>query len=519
MDIQPRQNRLIGLSHPLKTMLSKALGAVLGAALPLSVAFSGPAAALSLEQVRYALYQDPAAPVTGALEQLAADGDTGAMLMLANRLLQTETDDSTRIIALYKQAFDDGRGEMAALSGLVRLVEMYPHLQSSQRSYFERALRLYSHDRDLASVAATLDVSLLYPELVADKATLLALYGAACVENCKTAYFAAVHAAHNGDTELALARFRDAMSYEPKAVERYYQALNETDRDNLFRRFADDLKTATPPVSAEVALATGKVLDRIADIKRVDEQLAELARRAAEERAIAQALARGEPAPEKSQAVPEKNEATTDELARAQPESEQIRAEGQYWIDQAVSAGLLDAMISQLYSMTSSPESYSGDEAFALIRDIERQDPLQGRRLRVAALMVIDWPTLDPEAAHKLIQQMIAEGDAQGELLLADLYSRGGLDEPDQQRALTLLKQLADKGERTAMHRMAGIYTYGRAICRDYEQGYRYALITLGMGGQRAMSIVRFLEGQLDSDTIKRVKQESARYLKDLESL
>ena len=83
-------------------------------------------AARSLEQVRYALFQDGQAEVEADLRHLSARGDLGATRLLGEVLAGRSPANTTQAIDLFKQAFADGRGDIGALIPLARLVDNKP---------------------------------------------------------------------------------------------------------------------------------------------------------------------------------------------------------------------------------------------------------------------------------------------------------------------------------------------------------------------------------------------------------
>jgi hypothetical protein len=75
--------------------------------------------------------------------------------------------------------------------------------------------------------------------------------------------------------------------------------------------------------------------------------------------------------------------------------------------------------------------------------------------------MVNNWLTLDPQKAQVLIDELIAVLPRR-RLLQGDLYSKGGLDQPDQERALAVWHAQAEQGSTAAWYRMATVYSRGR---------------------------------------------------------
>lgn len=102
-------------------------------------------------------------------------------------------------------------------------------------------------------------------------------------------------------------------------------------------------------------------------------------------------------------------------------------------------------MVSKVNKMTSLPDSYTPEEALGLIERIATTQPQNAKALTVSVSMVSSWNTLNPPKSYELIQQLQQEQYPSANTLLATLYSRGVLDEPDQYRAITILEGEAKK--------------------------------------------------------------------------
>ena len=129
----------------------------------------------------------------------------------------------------------------------------------------------------------------------------------------------------------------------------------------------------------------------------------------------------------------------------------------------------------------------------------EREDPITPQRIKAlrASLHMVVWRTLDPHLSQRLIAELQAEGYPEAALLEGDLYSQGVLDEPDQQRALALYMAEAKSGSTNALMRIARLYTYGRAICRDNGKAYTFAFAAQELGDQRAERLAESLSTRL----------------------
>ncbi|SDU34923.1 SEL1-like repeat protein [Halopseudomonas salegens] len=441
------------------------------------VLLSLPVQARGLEQIRYELFKNPQADVEADLRRLVARGDHAAMHLLGDVLSKAEVSGHGETISLFKAAFDRGQGEVTALGALASLMERYPYWREQYREYFRQALQLYPHDRDRQTLAATLSVFLTYPELFAadDAERLIVLHQRSCLIDCGTELYWAILAERQGDMQTADHHYRTAMFTDARAAERYYNFLGPQ-QDQVFPRVARELEPHVEEMSADAINQIGRVLDRISDLYRIDEDVAEWKRR-------------------------EQAELLGIELEPSPPgyvaESERLRHEALRWAEHAAARNWLPALISRFYFMTSMPDNFSGAEAMELIDRISLQDPVRARSLRASALMVTNWKTLNPGKAHELIQALIAEGNTEGYMLLADLHTRGGLDEPDQQAALKLYQQMAERGSAAAYYRQAALFTSGRAICHDHTRAYAYAMVAVDFGTVRARGLMRQLESHL----------------------
>jgi len=451
----------------------------------------------SLSQIEYALFKNPYASVEADLRTLAADGDLEAMRILADVLATTGGGTQRERVALYQASFANGRGEVRALASMARMMENDAYRAKRYKAYFQQALNQYPLQRDLETLSTSLDVFLIYPELFAPglAADLIQLHRRSCLINCATELYEAVMADQQGEREKADRLYRQAVLVDERAVERYYRFLGDRQTE-LFPLFAQQLAPQMAAMPAASVHHIGVVLDRIADLWRADERIAEQQRRQ-------QARA------EDIQLEPSKPGFT--------PASEGLRVAALDWIDNAAARKWIPAMSTRFYFMSSYPDNFSGAEAMQLIDEIAEQDPDRAKRLRVSALMVTNWSTLDPNKAHELIQQMIAGGKSGGYALLGDLYSRGGLDEPDQQRALTIFEKVAEFNASSAYFSQARIYASAPAICSDPERAYALAGAAYELGNERARSLIKELAVQLTDDERARADAMRADMLRELE--
>lgn len=441
--------------------------------LPLLVLTGAPALAeLGLPQVRYALFSDPRAPVEADLRRLAERGDRPSMHLLAN-LIANDPRKTEEAIELYRRAFDEGRGEIRALTSFARLLDRQPRLQSENRGLVAQALRHFPHDRDPQTLEAALETFLIYPELFGpdEIERLLELYQRSCLEFCGPELYRAAYAARIGDHEQAVYWYERAARLDPRAVNRYYDYLGEQ-RDPLFSDFASRLVPEREQLSPAILHAIGTLLENIVISQHELEMLP-------------------------FQRIRTERYFTDEEAAQEQALRQRYQArrqEAQQWIQAALAHDYPPAMVARLNHILSWAEGYDETEALQLVKRLTPHDPQRAKAALAQIHIVNNWKVLDPPKAHQLITELIDEGYPDGEFLLATLYSRGSLDQPDQGRALQILQRLAESGSLTAYYRMALLYSEGHGLCRDNPRAYAYASIANDGGDRRAATLLRRLD-------------------------
>jgi len=455
-----------------------------------ALACTGPAlAGQSLEQIRYALYKDPQADVSADLRVLAERGDLASKQLLGDVLASSDSANRQEAIRLYQEAFAEGRGLVPALASLARLLDRSPGLRQQQRAWVAQALTRYPATLDPRNTNATLEVFLTYPDLVptAEAAQLLALYEQSCLLDCHPELYRAVVAERQGDRAAAEHWYQQAVRVDPRGVDRYYAFLGER-QDTAFPAFARTLEHRMAQLPVEIVHRIGSLLDTISTVQRADQQ-------AEQDEQLGNAMGAPRPAPTPEQQARAK--ALADEWAAAM-------AEVQRWFDNAAQRGFVPALVSKANFMISNPTEHNADQVQALIAQVQAKDPTRAKALNASLYMVTNWLTLDPQKAQVLIDELIASNFRDAHLLLADLYSKGGLDQPDQERALAIYQEQAERGATAAWYRMATIYASGRAICHDPVKAYTYARLALDLGERRARGLLKRLDKTLKTADIER---------------
>nr|WP_298145985.1 sel1 repeat family protein [uncultured Pseudomonas sp.] len=421
------------------------------------------AQAESLAQIRYRLFQDPAAEVEPQLRELASRGDHAAQLLLANHLSGSSSAQRVgEAIELYQRAFDQGHGELAALGRLASVVANNNHYRRRTQAFFQDAVQRYPQLRDFDSLSTTLEVFLVYPEdfQPAQVAELIELYRRACVKDCISLTYRGALAEKQGQPSKAEGYYRRAMLEDPRAVDRYYQILGER-QDEVFQAYAKSLSERMDELPLGVVQGIGSLLSGIAGEK-------------------------------------ENNGALT-------------------WLNYAVEHGSVAAMQSKASYMMALATEYDPTDVFALLDRIEAQQPQQGRALRASAYLVRAWQsTLDPYKAYELIRGLLDEGYQNAYLNLGELYSMGGLDEVDQLQAIQAYQQLTEQGVASAFYRIARIYNRGKGICHDKAKAYAYARIAVDYGELGARQLLGELETEISPQELAEAQHAREDILKNV---
>ncbi|MGP0170613.1 sel1 repeat family protein [Pseudomonas sp. NCHU5208] len=477
----------------------------------LTLALSGAAQAeRSLEQVRYALFQDNQAAVEDDLRLLSQRGDLAAARLLGEVLASRSPANTAQAIALFKQAFADGRGDIGALIPLARLVDYKPRWREANRDFMRQALTQFAVGRDFISVDTRLEVFLVYPELFdqAETMRLIELYDRACLIYCHAPLYRAVAATRYGERAEAEKWFELAVESDPRAVNRYYAFLGEK-RNELFRAFAARLaeRMNSLPVDLVQSIAQQLTAVRNAEIGAYNNN---------------RPLTRAQTDEEKAE---------RERKAQAHASLiEQIDREVLLWLDNAIARDFGPAMVSKAYFLMTAPDRYGPEPVVELIQRLEqrqgqnlslsmaeRQDPITPQRIKAlrASLHMVVWRTLDPQLSQRLIAELQAEHYPEATLLEGDMYSQGVLDEPDQQQAIALYMKEVQSGSLNALMRIARLYSYGRSICRDDIKAYSFAYAAQELGDQRALSLVEALGSRLTPEQRAAATREGNRLIEE----
>lgn len=391
-----------------------------------------------LPQIRQSLYQDPEADVTAPLQHLAERGDREAMRQLAEQLAQSDDPKPVmQAINWYERSFAHGRGSFAALAAMVQIADRLPLFRPLIRQKLDRDLPQADIYLDPASVQTALDILLVFPELLdaEDWQTLLRLHEQGCLENCRHAVYAGRHLEYQGQLEAARQSYQQAMNVDARAVSLFQNSYGEDDdaRHQAMLAYATqqnaDLAAFPPEPLTSIAMA----LSRHAD--SYDETIAT-------------------------------------------------------WLNAAVESGSVDARIARVQMMMRLPGVFSVTDTLAEIDAVAALDPTEAQFLLAEAYMVKEWLSLDPAKARGILLTLELEHPVRVALALGQLYTMGGLDEPQPQQAVDLYQQLIEEHRSSIAYlRIATLYAGTPALCDQPETAWAYgqAALQLGQGGVRKL--------------------------------
>jgi hypothetical protein len=458
----------------------------------------------TLNQIQHEVYKEPSALVEEDLRALSQRGDLGAKIELANLLSLGNAADAKEALVLYKDAFADGRGQIVAIGALARLLKQNPRMRLFHSDYMKQALRQYPHKQDPRTVNATLEVFLTYPEFfeTSEVTTLIDLYQQSCLIFCRPQLYKAVLAERDGDRETAEYMYRKAIWLDSRAIVLYYDFMGEKEQDELFPIFAQNLADQKGRLPVETVHNIATLLDTI-----YSTQAGLLTIENKKRRKTIDLMVEG-PAKEKA----------LDELETLQREQSKIQHENNLvvrtWLDNAVEREWLPAMVTKVSYMGTWAGEYSGEEALMLTDRIAETAPQQAKALHASIYQESTWHlTLAPYKSHEIIKELITEKFREGQLMLAHLYSRGGLGESDQEKALEIFRQQARAGAPGAFFSIALIYYRGESWCKDIVEAYAHANAARMLGDFRSRGILKRFIQDMTENQLQQALQRSQELL------
>lgn len=411
-----------------------------------------------LPQVRYQLHLDPEASVIGDLRTFAERGDRPSMRLLASLLVaQGRLATMHEAIDWYWRAFDRGYGKPLALAGMSEIADRVPLFRERIRQHLVQGLARFEPTESFENLNSTLDVFLVYPDLVAQSRIdeWIGMYEHACVMQCRSTTYRARLFEVQGQRQAAEQAYRQAILEDARAIALYSRMLGDDSHNGLLslaRDHQDRLEQLPIDVIEMMAIALTRTPQ-------------------AHDNAILR------------------------------------------WLDQAVAYGSLDAEIARVRYQMTFPEVFDHAAVFGAIEHIRQRDAVEAEFLHVEALLVYPWPTLAPHEALAELNALAQRHPVRTQLALAQLYSRGGLDEPDHNAALRLYQPLLSQHNVVAYYRVAALYAGSPAMCPDPVKGYGYAHLAELLGSGQARSLRQRLTEQLDPHQLQQA-DALARYLR-----
>lgn len=476
--------------------------------LPLFLAMVWPEAAWAyrtLDQVQYLLYKEPSASVEKDLRELSKRGDLAAKAALADLLSLGPAASAKEALVLYQEAFANGRGQVTALGGLARLLKRHPRMRAAHANYMRQAVKMYPHKQSPRSVNTTLEVFLVYPEFFTTHEInqLIDMYQNSCIVFCRPQLYKAMLAEQNGDLETADRMYREAIWLDTRAVTLYYDFMGEA-QDDLFPVFARKIVDYRDRLPVETVHNVATLLDTIYSTHA---GLIAISNR--------QRYAAIDLMPEGAAKEEALDALEADKLKQKKQENE-ANIEVRGWLDNAVERGWGPAMVTKVNYMATWSKEYTGEEAASLIERIGATDPQQAKALYAHIYQVADWGlTLAPYKSYALIQELIADNYRNGQQMLAHLYSRGGLDESDQEKALEILYQQAHTGAPSAFIYISNIYYNGNSFCQNIVDAYAYANAAKLLGEFRSRGMLKRFTKEMTEDQLRQAFQRSQEIIEE----
>ncbi|WP_041523928.1 SEL1-like repeat protein [Gilvimarinus agarilyticus] len=395
-----------------------------------------------VENVLYQLYLDPDAEVDDELELLAQRGSRSAALLLAQRWSRSSNfSQLADSVKWYVKAFDAGRGDVAALAGLAQVGNQVPYFHDRVGHILRAAQAQYAVDLSPQTVRSTLDIYLMYPELFSssDVDRLLSLHRRGCVENCFYATYEAQQLLLAGKQSDAVSLFESAMESDPRVVALLASMWGESGRDKL------------------VELAE-KNVERIDDYS------------------------------------PDSVEALALEVSSSSTDKDAVILR---WVDAAIDTGSHYSLMAKAEYMMERPQTYDYPPALEIIEKVQLESESDALYLASQAHLIYQWRILNPARAEQELDLLAATKPVQAQFAKAQLYSMGGLDEPNPDRAIAIYQQLITQRNIQAFYRLATLYNGAPAVVRDKAQAFGYASVASELGDKQASYMVQRLNQEL----------------------
>ncbi|MDX2369445.1 MAG: hypothetical protein QNK36_13765 [Colwellia sp.] len=384
----------------------------------------------------------------GVLYSLADSGDGEAQYYLASLLERENRGDSLlKAVNYYSLAYNNGEGRVYALQKIGEILNRNILLKKSHYATFVQLSSMLEVEKNFETTSVALSNYILFDELYADDyiKKILPLYKRACEENCIYELVEGKGLEKEGRYQEAINKYRSAAKVNHRALTFIYNIL-EGDKYKYFLDLAKDVLSEDAGYKKEFYVELANIL---------------------------------------SNETPPSGEAAylgeVDQLLNIAIEMESMNA--------------LEILID--YAATY-PGYYNPDFVENMITKLSVQSPQSAKFYRAKMYTVLEWGKAQPAKAKSLYEELVSEEYFEAYMGLGRLYSRGLLDEVDQNKAIEMYAQASNKNISAADHQMAIIYAYGRGMCRNYVKANAHASLALSNGISSSSNAFEYSKEQLN---------------------
>ena len=379
---------------------------------------------------------------------LAERGGHKSQQFLAHRYTaQRNKLSNKKAISWYKKAFANGRGEITALSSLVKLNTSANRNRDTLEPWVTKAIKKYDHYKNLANVETTLEVFYHYPNLFSKKEffKLNTIHKRSCIDDCLFNLYLSRYEEYYGDKNKALPLYKHAFQQSPRAIERYYFLLGEN-RKKIFRENSPILETEIQQLPDKSISKIGNLL--IASSEVVDNKT-------------------------------------------------QFNKDVNVWLDNAIKQNNESAYKAKIQYTLEYPEFYNIKEFNKLIDEYSKISPLWADYYKALGYLTLEWRNIKPQAAKEILTSLLKKNFWSAYLGLAKMKSMGVEGETDQLASIVMYEKAAKKGIIQADYKMATLYSNSKGMCRDYTKAYAHNEIALDNGVLSAFRSKELLDTKL----------------------
>ncbi len=415
-----------------------------------------------LQDLRYQVYLDSNSDIEAPLSELAEMGSLDAQLMYADLLSgKAGTVSISNAAMWYKRAYDHGRGAFRSLESLAKLSSQYEWINLKNRDFFIDVLSDISSTANPQTVSAVLEVFLAYPDLFEEEhvVDLIDLHKRACIEVCLGDLYKAVKISYFNHHKDAVPYFVEAAISSSRAVRLYFDSLPEERKVEEFTLFSEMLK------------------------KRIEEL------HSTSKFAVAN---------------------------RLRVLSPDFNSDVIFWLDSSSQSGIEDAYAVKAEYMMTHPLNFSYQGASKVIDQVSLVDLQKSKLLQASLYIVREWKRLQPIKSYEILSALDDQGVIEATIGLGDLYSMGGLDQVDQQKAIQTYFIAAEKGASVAYQKVATIYRSGRGIVNDNVKAFGYGKLAAHLGNEASNSFLETLAQDMDVKDLERGNDLFQQFRRDL---